>query len=59
MAPTLGPTPSRLLMLLLTAGADTPSAAAALTMLPLDAVLTNMAIPDKFSIGRGGLGRIG
>jgi hypothetical protein len=33
-------------MLLLTAGGDTPSAAAALTMLLLVAVLTNMAIPD-------------
>jgi hypothetical protein len=46
MAPTLGPTPSRPLILLLAAGGDTPSAAAALTMLPLDAVLTNTAIPD-------------
>ena len=34
-------------MLLLTAGADTPSAAAALATLPLDAALTNMAIPGQ------------
>jgi len=47
MAPTLGLTPSRLLMLLLTAGADTPSAAAALAMLPHNAVLTNMVIPGQ------------